>query len=56
MDIIFAVAYEAGVSPVNVSFRTDLPKAGSFEANEILGFSTELTNQPATRRNPHEAS
>lgn len=55
MDIIFAVAYE-GVSPVNVSFRKDLPKAGSFEANEILGFSTEPTNQPATRHKPQEAS
>ncbi|KAF8639635.1 hypothetical protein AX17_000900 [Amanita inopinata Kibby_2008] len=38
MDIIFALAYNEGVSPVKVSFRKDLPQAGSPEANVILGF------------------
>ncbi|EJU03087.1 general substrate transporter [Dacryopinax primogenitus] len=37
MDIIFAVAYAEGVSPVQVSFRKDLPVAGSPEADEVLG-------------------
>lgn len=37
MDIIFAIAYIEGASPVAVSLRRDLPKAGSAEANRILG-------------------
>ncbi|KAH9482803.1 MFS-type transporter oryC [Psilocybe cubensis] len=37
MDIIFAIAYNESVSPVAVSLRKDIPKAGSAEANRILG-------------------
>lgn len=39
MDIVYAVAYNEGVSPVKVSFRKDLPPAGSPEADEILGLT-----------------
>lgn len=39
MDIIFAVAYREGVSPVKVSARRDLPDAGTPEADEVLGIS-----------------
>ncbi|CAE6456938.1 unnamed protein product [Rhizoctonia solani] len=38
MDVVFAQAYNEGVSPVSVSLRKDLPPAGSPEADEILGF------------------
>ncbi|KAG9098814.1 hypothetical protein FRC06_005954, partial [Ceratobasidium sp. 370] len=38
MDVIFAQAYNEGVSPVTVSLRKDLPLAGSAEADEILGY------------------
>ena len=37
MDIIFALAYNEGVSPVIVSLRKDIPLAGSKEADRILG-------------------
>ncbi|KAF9534794.1 general substrate transporter [Crepidotus variabilis] len=37
MDVIFALAHNEGVSPVEVSMRKDLPPAGSPEANRILG-------------------
>ena len=37
MDVIFALAYNEGVSPVGVSLRKDIPPAGSAEANRILG-------------------
>ncbi|KAI0033759.1 general substrate transporter [Vararia minispora EC-137] len=39
MDILFAVAYREGVSPVSVAKRDDLPIAGTPEADEILGIS-----------------
>lgn len=39
MDVVFALAYNEGVSPVAVSLRKDIPQAGSPEANEILGLS-----------------
>ncbi|KAF9568983.1 general substrate transporter [Agrocybe pediades] len=39
MDVIFAVAYSEGVSPVAVSLRSDVPRAGTAEANRILGIS-----------------
>jgi len=35
--LIFAVANAEGKSPVKVSAQTDLPKAGSTEAEEIMG-------------------
>lgn len=37
MDVIFAIAYNEGISPVAVSLRKDIPRAGSAEANRILG-------------------
>lgn len=37
MDVIFALAYIEGVSPVTVSLRKDIPPAGSPEAKIILG-------------------
>jgi hypothetical protein len=37
MDIVFAVAYREGISPVRVAERDDLPIAGSSEADELLG-------------------
>ena len=40
MDIIFAVGYREGVSPVKVAARRDLPEAGTIEADEVLGIST----------------
>ncbi|KAG0699501.1 general substrate transporter [Suillus ampliporus] len=40
MDVVFALAYNEGVSPVKVSLRKDVPLAGSPEANRILGIET----------------
>lgn len=40
MDVIFALAYNEGVSPVGVSLRKDIPLAGSPEADRILGIET----------------
>ena len=37
MDVVFALAYQEGVSPVKVSLRDDVPLAGSAEADAILG-------------------
>jgi hypothetical protein len=42
MDVIFALAYNEGVSPVAVSLRKDIPLAGSVEANRILGLEESL--------------
>lgn len=39
MDVIFALAYNEGISPVKVSLRKDVPPAGSPEADEILGIA-----------------
>ena len=41
MDVIFALAYNEGISPVEVSLRKDIPRAGSVEANKILGLNSE---------------
>lgn len=40
MDVVFAMAYNEGVSPVAVSLRQDVPLAGSPEADRILGIET----------------
>ncbi|KAG1766717.1 general substrate transporter [Suillus placidus] len=40
MDVVFAMAYNEGVSPVAVSLRRDVPPAGSPEADRILGIET----------------
>ena len=39
MDVVFALAYNEGVSPVKVSLRKDVPLAGTPEADAILGIS-----------------
>lgn len=44
MDVIFALAYNEGVSPVGVSLRKDVPQAGSVEANRILGLDEHLND------------
>ncbi|QRW17728.1 Sugar (and other) transporter [Rhizoctonia solani] len=44
MDVVFAQAYNEGVSPVSVSLRKDVPPAGSPEADEILGFGIRRRN------------
>ncbi|KAI9056542.1 general substrate transporter [Trametes sanguinea] len=46
MDVVFALAYNEGVSPVKVSLRKDVPPAGSPEADEILG----ITNRDGSVR------
>lgn len=45
MDVIFAVAYLEGVSPVGVSLRKDLPLAGSPEADKIMGYDSHLKSE-----------
>ncbi|CAE6442431.1 unnamed protein product [Rhizoctonia solani] len=44
MDVVFAQAYNEGISPVSVSLRKDVPPAGSPEADEILGFGIRRRN------------
>lgn len=41
MDVVFALAYNEGVSPVGVSLRKDVPLAGSPEADIILGITSK---------------
>ncbi|KAF8122538.1 general substrate transporter [Boletus edulis] len=45
MDVVFALAYNEGVSPVAVSFRKDIPPAGSPEADRILGIHSNTTSE-----------
>ena len=45
MDVVFALAYKEGVSPVKVSLRKDVPLAGSPEADEILGITDNVSGQ-----------
>jgi hypothetical protein len=42
MDVVFALAYNEGISPVTVSLRKDLPLAGSPEADQILGIGSSV--------------
>lgn len=44
MDVVFALAYREGVSPVKVSLRNDIPLAGSPEADAILGLTNSSRN------------
>ena len=37
---MFALAYNEGVSPVGVSLRKDVPRAGTKEADVILGIDS----------------
>lgn len=50
MDVVFALAHLEGVSPVSVSLRKDVPRAGSKAADEILGIS------PSTETKERSAS
>ncbi|KAF9247184.1 general substrate transporter [Melanogaster broomeanus] len=43
MDVVFALAYNEGISPVGVSLRKDIPLAGSLEADRILGIQSNAT-------------
>jgi len=53
MDVVFAVAYNEGVSPVGVSLRKDLPLAGSAEADEILGIRSR-SRENVGERSPEQ--
>lgn len=44
MDVVFALAYREGVSPVKVSLRNDIPLAGSPEADAILDLTNSSRN------------
>lgn len=44
MDVVFALAYNEGISPVAVSLRKDVPLAGTPEADEILGINVRGNN------------
>ncbi|KAH7916337.1 general substrate transporter [Hygrophoropsis aurantiaca] len=48
MDVIFALAYNEGVSPVKVSLRKDIPLAGSPEADRILGIESGVRTSNRT--------
>jgi hypothetical protein len=52
MDVVFALAYNEGVSPVGVSLRKDIPLAGSPEADRILGIETVDRNVNASEETP----
>ncbi|GBE79328.1 Sugar transporter STL1 [Sparassis crispa] len=49
MDVVFALAYNEGVSPVAVSLRKDIPLAGTPEADEILGVRPRDKDEKETR-------
>lgn len=48
MDVVFALAYNEGVSPVGVSLRKDVPLAGTPEADEILGLTQSGTQRKSS--------
>ncbi|KAH9928045.1 hypothetical protein B0H21DRAFT_762792 [Amylocystis lapponica] len=50
MDVIFAIAYNEHVSPVGVSFRKDLPVAGSPEADALLGVDSREQEQTSEKK------
>lgn len=43
LDLIFAVANAEGKSPVSVAASGQLPKAGSAEAEQVLGRTSTIT-------------
>lgn len=51
MDVVFALAYNEGVSPVTVSLRKDVPLAGSPEADRILGFDNTSDSNSGSEKN-----
>ena len=54
MDVVFALAYNEGVSPVGVSLRKDVPLAGTPEADAILGIQTR--SNPSTPASASQAA
>ena len=50
MDVVFALAYNEGISPVKVSLRKDVPLAGTPEADEILGIAGEERERRRIRK------
>ena len=56
MDVVFALAYNEGVSPVKVSLRKDVPPAGSPEADEILGITAPSRNDSVREVSSSRAS
>ncbi|OCH90720.1 general substrate transporter [Obba rivulosa] len=50
MDVVFALAYHEGVSPVAVSLRKDVPPAGSPEADAILGVRSRESEDGAKEK------
>jgi len=55
MDVVFALAYNEGVSPVAVSLRKDVPPAGTPEADEILGVRPRSQDEKESRQHREEA-
>ncbi|EIW82414.1 general substrate transporter [Coniophora puteana RWD-64-598 SS2] len=51
MDVVFALAYQEGVSPVKVSLRDDVPAAGTPEADRILGVNPGLRKRHGSDSN-----
>ncbi|KAF9469079.1 general substrate transporter [Collybia nuda] len=51
MDVVFALAYNEGISPVTVSLRKDVPLAGSPEADRILGFENNSDSNSGSGSN-----
>ncbi|EGO26988.1 hypothetical protein SERLADRAFT_436811 [Serpula lacrymans var. lacrymans S7.9] len=47
LDVVFALAYIEGVSPVSVSLRKDVPLAGTPEADRILGIECSSVEKVA---------
>ena len=52
MDVVVALAYNEGVSPVAVSLRKDVPPAGTPEADEILGKTAGSADSGVNRGMP----
>ncbi|KIK92786.1 hypothetical protein PAXRUDRAFT_829626 [Paxillus rubicundulus Ve08.2h10] len=52
LDVVFALAYNEGLDPVKVSLRTDVPLAGSREADEILGVESDARYYAACKGTP----
>lgn len=54
MDVVFALAYNEGVSPVGVSLRKDVPAAGTPEADIILGIKRTTVHEDVNDNEPEK--
>lgn len=54
MDVVFALAHKENVSPVKVSLRNDVPRAGSKEADEILGILSDSRKEDESKERSNE--